>query len=167
MANDKPTQAQPATAPTQEPIVVERYSYAAMVLNPDFVEITQHLGHLCNVSNFSKTSGIPSLQYFNAMMNGKNETAKRFQSFVEDCIDSPDILTNFPKAQTTLGNGEMYDVPFNAIPTNIAHALNLHAALVYFRKQCGYVEEKVIQTDKNVSMSSLVKVKEDGVKSNR
>ena len=144
----------------------KKYSYAAMVLNENFAEITQNLHHPMKTNPFAKTLGIPTLEYFDEMTTGVTENCKRFQHFLKDCESSLDVITHFPAPASTIGS-EPFDVPFKEIPAAVTHIKNIYAALQYFRGLAGYVAEVKPQTVKNISMESLAEVEEKGVKSNR
>ena len=131
----------------------ENYTYASLILNEDFVDLVNNLGNLFEVNSFSKTKGIPALQYFHDEMNGESLPA-----FLEACIESPDVITSIPAPQKTLGT-EKFSVNFKDIPAIVMHAESLYACLDAFRTICGYVPEKKSKTVKSLTMETLSTVK--------
>ena len=109
--------------------------------------------HIYDTNQFGKSTGIPSLEYFDREMKGEN-----LPNFINACKDSPDIITGMPKPQQTMGS-ESFDLPFAELPEFTKHALNAHAALVYFRRICGYVpDKKEPKVNKIMTMDSLSEV---------
>ena len=145
----------------------EKYSYAALTLNANFTELVQNLYFPMKSNPFAATACIPALQYFEEMSTGKSENAQKFQTFLKNCEESLDVITNFPKPAAMVGCGEMYNVQFNEIPETVKHMRNLYSALTYFRKLAGYIPDVKDKTVKDLSMNALAEVREKGTASNR
>ena len=138
----------PAPAP-----VGKDYTYASLVLNPNYDDFTNHLGKLFEVNNFSKTSGIPALLYFHNEMKGE-----KLPAFVEACKTSPDRITHIPAPQKTLGEGK-FSVKLSDVPTIVQCAEDLYNVLTTFRMITGYKEEKVSANEKVMTLDSLAEVR--------
>ena len=137
----------------ETPVVGKDYTYASMVLNPNYDDFTNHLGKLFEVNNFSKTSGIPALTYFHNEMKGENLPA-----FIEACKNSPDRITHIPTPQKTLGESK-FSVRLSDVPTIVECAEKLYDVLITFRMITGYKEEKISANEKNMTLDSLAEVK--------
>ena len=165
-----PTQGKPKDeSPVEEiieEITPEAYNYASLVLDPDYCDLTNHLGNLFTVNNFSKTKGIPALFYFEKMMTDEY-LSEDFIECVEILADTPDYIANMPEPQKTIGS-KKFDYNFSELPTTIEHAQNLLSALTYFRDIAGYKPEaKEEKARKVLSLGNLKKAKSAGTPTNR
>lgn len=134
----------------------ENYTFASLSDDPDFDDLVNNLSKILEVDPFSKTSGIPSLEYFNREMNRQKDNT--LQPFVKACEESLDTITHMPAPKKTLGAGK-YNIRLDEIPNAIQHIENIHSALVYFRGICGYqADEPKVKEVKSLTMQTLSEV---------
>ena len=145
--------------PTPEVKKGKVYTYAALSLNQNFDDLVNNVTVLFGTNNFSKTAGIPSLEYFHNMMEDDSPSAKSFRNFYKACKDSPDVIVGFPEPQKTLG-AEKIRIAFKDIPAIVDSALKLYDILTLFREVCNYKPDKPAPKKvKEMSMETLAEVK--------
>jgi len=133
--------------------VGKSFGYEILYNDPNFGELVNHMSHLFDTNNFSKTNGIPSLLYFES-----KKTDEKFQAFLEACKESNDVITGMPKAQSTLGD-KTYDIPLKDIPVIVDAGQRLYQILTTFRLIVGYKEEPADRVEKNLTLEALAEVK--------